>query len=161
MEEKSVKDNLPFGISLLRVFYAINAFLLLFTSLLFFDYLDVIFFGKAVSAMQAAGIRLLLVILPLYLVFGFSYLKKTAYHLAVIYQSLFIINAVAIIAAHVNKSFPLRPLFEITIKPEFKTRQIGDLLGSSFQLYAVQIFSILIGASIIVYLFKKRKIFTG
>lgn len=161
MKNKLSLKTLPLGISLLRVFYAVNALLLLLTSLMFFDYLDVIILGKVMPAIMAVTIRLILVIFPLYLALGFSFLRKDAYRSALIYQFLFIINAVTIIFSHASANLKIKPVFEITIKPDYNTNRIGDLIGSSSQLYIVQTLSIIIGASIIFYLFNKRKLFTG
>lgn len=154
-----MKKNLPIGISLLRLFYAVNAFLLFFTSLLFFDCLDIVIFGKTMPAMPAVIVRLILAGLPLYLIFGFSVLKKESYPLALLYHFFFLINAATTMIYSLNKNLRIRPLLEIITKPEYKTSRISDFFGASFHIYIIQTLSIVIGFAIITYLYKKRALF--
>lgn len=153
------KKNLPLGISLLRVFYAINAFLLFFTSLLFFDYLDIVIFGKIMPPAPAVVIRLLLVAIPLYLIISFSALKKESYPLALAYHSFFLINAVTLMIYSLNKNLKIKPLLEILTKSEYKTTRIEDFFGIPLHIYIIQSLSIVIGLAILVYLYKKRSFF--
>lgn len=153
------KKNLPLGISLLRIFYAINASLLFFTSLAFFGHLDIAIFGQVMPALAAAVTRLLLVSIPLYLVYGFSGLKKESYPVASIYHAFFLINAGALILYSLNKDLKIKPLLEITAKPEYRASRIADLLGTPFHVYIIHALSILIGLAILAYLFKKRSLF--
>lgn len=71
------KAEPPFGLTLLCVFYIINALLFLITSLMFFKYLDIIIIGKIAHGVYAFLIRAFLIILPLYIAFGLRFLRKT------------------------------------------------------------------------------------
>ena len=105
-------------------------------------------------------IRIILVTVPLYLVFGISFLTKKAYSLAVVYHLFFITNSILTILYYIDKKIIFKPFLETTIKPEYKTARIMDLFGTTPQAYIIQILSTAIGILIILYLFKKRKIFT-
>jgi len=155
------KKNLPLGISLLRIFYAINAFLFLITSIIFFEYLDVLIFGKVMPPMAAGLIRLILIAFPVYLVLAISLLKKECYPTVTIYHLFFALNGISTLFYFLNQNLKLKPFLEIAIKPEYRVNSMIDLFGVSTQAYVIQIFGILINILIIAYLFKKRKIFSN
>jgi hypothetical protein len=159
MKKISAKKNLPLGISVLRIFYAINASLLFFTSLAFFGQLDIAIFGQVMPTLAAAAVRLFLVAIPLYLVYAFSGLKKESYPVASIYHAFFLMNAVTLILYSFNKALRIKPLLEITAKPEYRASKIGDLFGTPIHVYIIHTLSILIGLAILAYLFKKRNLF--
>lgn len=104
-------------------------------------------------------IRLILIVLPLYLVFGFLYLKKEALLLAITYHLFLIINGILTIVYYLNENLIIRPLLEISLKPEYKPVGGISLFGPSFHTYLVQILGVIIGFFIIIYLLAKRKIF--
>ena len=58
-----------------------------------------------------------------------------------------------------NPNTKLNPFLEITLKPEYKAGHIDDLLTVSFKTYLIQVLGVVIGLSIIIYLFKKRDLF--
>lgn len=153
--------NLPFGISLLRIFYAINAFLFLITSVIFFEYLDILIFGKTAPPIAAGLIRLILIAFPAYLVLAISLLKKECFPLATAYHLFFTLNGISTLFYFINKNLGLKPFLEITLKPEYKTNYIVDLFGVSAQTYVIQTLGILISILIIIYLFKRKNIFSN
>jgi hypothetical protein len=155
------KKHLPRGTVLLCIFYATNAFLLLFTTLIFFRYLDIVIFGKTATLSYSIFIRTVLIILPSYLAFGFYFLKKEAPALAMGFHSFFIINGITTMIHLLKGNLRLRPLLEIVLKPEYKTIRIIDFFGIPLQIYIIHILSIGIGLSIIIYLLKNRKVFTN
>lgn len=156
MKHKISKKS-SFGISLLRVFYATNAFLFLFASLMFFEYVDMVIFGKTISLIPTTIIRLILIILPVYLAFAIPFHNKETYILAITYHLFFTINGIFTIFYLLNKNLKLKPLLVTIIKPEYETTRAIDLFTTSFQAYAIQIFSIFISTFIIAYLFIKIK----
>jgi hypothetical protein len=155
------KKNLPLGISLLRIFYTINAFLFLITSIIFFEYLDILIFGKVMPPIAAGLIRLILITFPAYLVLVISLLKKECYHSAIVYHLFFILNGLSILFYLLNQNLKLKPFLEIAVKPEYRVNSMIGLFGISSQAYVIQIFGIFINILIIAYLFKKRKVFSN
>lgn len=152
--------RLPRGISVLHVFYFLNASLFFLASLVFFEYLDIITLGKTSHPVLDSAIRLLLVITPLYIAFGLLHLKKDAYFLAIAYQLFFIINGVLTILHFRYVKLSALPIFEIVLKPDYKTPRIIDFFGPSPQAYLTQILGIVVGVIILAYLLAKAKIFT-
>ncbi len=149
----------PFWLSLLGAFYVINAFLLLFTTILFFKHIGVLILGKSVEDTQALTTRLLLVILPLYLADGIYHLRKNAWRFIAAYHLFFVTNGVFTIL-HLNLNSRFTPILEIALKPEYKAGYILDLLGTPLHIYILHTLGVATGILIIIYVLSKRRLFT-
>lgn len=153
------KENLPFTLVLLCMFYVINAILFLATCLIFSGYLDVIIFGGIAQDNLAFLIRVILTVSPLYLAFGLAFLRKDSYFLAIIYHLFFLINSVLVIFCLQNINSRLSPILKIASKPEYGTIKLHNLLLVPFHTYLLQILGIVIGLLVILYLLTKRNLF--
>lgn len=152
-------EEIPLGLYGLSVFYILNSLLVLVSTFIFYDYIDILIFGITANDITAFLVKAFLIIFPLYLAHGISLLKKKGLILAIVYQFFFIMNAALAIfdANRVNPA--INPILEIALKPEYKVVRISDFFKSQAQLYSLQTAGILIGIIIISYLLAQRRYF--
>ncbi|MEI8176757.1 MAG: hypothetical protein WCG78_07835 [Candidatus Omnitrophota bacterium] len=157
----SLRKELPLGLNLLRIFYALNALLFFISSAVFAGYLTILICGRVIPDLWASAARIALLALPLYLIVGISRLRKDAYLLALAYHAFFIVNAASELLCLSRAVVGTHPLFEIALKPEYRSNQIGTLLGPPWHIYLVHLSAAVIGGAFIAYLIHHRNLFTG
>ena len=158
MENKEI----PSGVVVVCLFYLINAILFALTCILFGKYLNIQILGKLISGPAVVAVRALFIIVPLYLAIGLLYLSRELYALAIFYHLFFITNGAATIYYFLNKKLTAGPLLEITLKPDYSTNPIIELCRTtSSYAYIIQISGIIVGVTIISYLFAKRRFFSA
>lgn len=148
--------NPPVGIGMLTFFYLLTSVIFAFSTILFYEYLDVTIFGIVVPAIFAVIIKIIFVLLPLFIYFGFTRFKRAAWITAICYHAFFIINGTMCMVDMFNKNFVIKPIFQIKAKvlPDFfKYLYIQE--NTTNQL-TILIIGVILSVTIIIYLAKKQ-----
>ena len=153
-----MRKSYPAGIKLLRYFYLLTALSLILSFILGRELTDVVCLGQRLCRGWASAVMAVLMLLPLFLFWGFRQPDRLTWRLAVGYHFFFVLNSLLGLFFVLNTDFLLKPIIRITGKNYLGANDILTT-QAAFGLFIVFNLNLLLGVAIIWYLWQRRDYF--